>query len=51
MDGHEVLEFGIVDDTDLEVTACSNKAFYDKDFCSQYLNIDLLKKDLEPANG
>lgn len=29
MDGSRILTFGIVDDTDLEMTACSNKVFND----------------------
>jgi len=42
MDGHNILTFGIVDDTDLQVTACSNKIFSDAENCSSFLNIDLL---------
>ena len=51
MDGNPILTFGIVDDTDLQVTACTNKIFSDAEQCSSYLNIDRLMQNLTAAQG
>jgi len=51
MDGHPILTFGIVDDSDLQVTACTNKIFHDEEQCSSYLNIDRLMQNLTAAQG